>query len=141
MNRKLLAEVSFEEFVKQVGEDIVQSEYDDANYQLALAASVSEEQFKQAMEIVLFDGRFGFSPEEEETMSLEMARNIVETAYKKFQPKREEFEFFSPSVNFWEEDEMGCLLPNAILRQRTLVDKIYEGYKQIYGGVPTIVEY
>ena len=141
MNKKYLAEVSFDEFVKNVDVEIIQSEFDDANYQLALAASVSEEQFKQAMEIVLFDGRFGFSPEEEETMSLEMARNIVEIAYKKFQPKREEFEFFSPSVNFWEEDEMGCLLPNAILRQRTLVDKIYEGYKQIYGGVPTIVEY
>ena len=70
-----------------------------------------------------------------------IAREVVEKAYRKFQPKTEEFEFFSPSVNFWEEDEMGCLLPNAILRQRTLVDKIYEGYKQIYGGVPTIVEY
>ena len=87
MNKKYLAEVSFDEFVKNVDDEIIQSEFDDANYQLALAASVSEEQFKQAMEIVLFDGRFEFSPEEEETMSLEMARNIVETAYKKFQPK------------------------------------------------------
>ena len=140
MNKKYLAEVSFDEFVKNVDDEIIQSEFDDANYQLALAAEVTEETFKKAMEIVLLDGRWGMK-EEDSILSLSEAREVVEKAYRKFQPKTEEFEFFSPSVNFWEEDEMGCLLPNAILRQRTLVDKIYEGYKQIYGGVPTIVEY
>lgn len=135
MNRKYLAEVSFNEFVKNVNDDIVQEEFDDANYQLSIAAEVSVEVFKKAMEIVLLDGRWGVEEENPE-LSLSKAKEIVEKAYKRFQPKKEEFEFFSPSVNFWEEDEVGCLLPNACLRQRTVVEKIYEGYKQIYGNYP-----
>lgn len=135
MNKKYLAEISFDEFVKNMDDETVQSEFDDANYQLSLAAEVTEEVFKKAMEIVLLDGRWGVE-EENSNISLSEAKEIVEKAYRKFQPKKEEFEFFSSNVNFWEEDEDGCLLPNACLRQRTVVDKIYEGYKQIYGNYP-----
>lgn len=135
MNKKYLAEVSFDEFVKNTDDETVQSEFDDANYQLSLAAEVTEEVFKKAMEIVLLDGRWGVE-EENSNISLSEAKEIVEKAYKRFQPKKEEFEFFSSNVNFWEEDEDGCLLPNACLRQRTVVNKIYEGYKQIYGNYP-----
>ncbi len=127
MNKKYLAEVSFEEFVKNVDDETVQSEFDDANYQLALAAEVPEETFKKAMEIVLLDGRWGMK-EEDSVLSLSEAREVVEKAYRRFQPKTEEFEFFS--------SDTGCLLPNACLRQRTVVEKIYEGYRQIYGGNP-----
>lgn len=135
MNKKYLAEVSFEEFVKNVDDETIQSEFDDANYQLALAAEVTEEIFKKAMEIVLLDGRWGMK-EEDSVLSLSEAREVVEKAYRRFQPKTEEFEFFSSGVNFWEEDDTGCLLPNACLRQRTVVEKIYEGYRQIYGSNP-----
>jgi len=50
MNKKYLTELSFEEFIQNVGSEIVQSEFDDANYQLALAAEVKEETFKEAMD-------------------------------------------------------------------------------------------
>jgi hypothetical protein len=135
MNKKYLTEVSFEDFVQNVGIEIVQSEFDDANYQLALAAKVKEETFKEAMKIVLLDGRWGVI-EEDSSISLSEAKEIIEKAYKNFQPKKEEFEFFSSSVNSWQEDELGYLLPNACIRQRTIVEKIYEEYRQIYGSNP-----
>ncbi len=129
-----LVETEFDTAKKYIDPKFLEKKMEDIQASLCYYSNISLETLNQSFERIN-DELFGIEPTG--TLSYSDAATNLENSYKKFISSNEELVFFNPEVFIISElEETGELAPNSVLRDKEILNHMFESYKILHGRLP-----